>query len=337
VKKIYMPVHIRFLSRKIAGRSCKEATRLFNERFNMTATDKAIRTLLTRYGLGNNHGRGIPHDDRKKYLPRHIKFLKGIAKGRSYAEITGLFNKEFGFSISVKAMSGVLKKHGLKNGRDCRIKPGNVPSNKGRKGYCPPGCEKGWFKRGQKPINTMPLGTERINADGYVEIKYSEKSGPPKNRWRAKHVLIWEKAHGPVPKGGAVIFADGDRRNIKLQNLILVSREELAVLNRRGMLASKNEDITKASVNIARLKVLIGKRKRGALETRGRKKLAVIDGWGQKIVITRDRKTGRYFPVREKEGGPRRLRASSLKARKTLKEARKDLTAYALKRGWQRV
>jgi hypothetical protein len=28
---------------------------------------------------------------------------------------------------------------------------------------------------------------------------------------------------------------------------------------------------------------------------------------------------------------------ASLKARKTIGEARKDLTAYALKRGWQRV
>jgi hypothetical protein len=332
-----MPVHIRFLSRKIAGRSCKEVTRLFNERFGMSATPGSVRSLLTKNGLRNNHGRGVPRDDRKKYLPQHIKFLKGIVKGRSYAEITGIFNKEFGFAVSVKAMSGVLEKHNLKNGRDCRIKPGAVPSNKGRNGYCPPGSEKGWFKPGQKPINTMPLGAERVNAEGYVEVKYAEKSGPPKNRWKAKHVLIWEKAHGPVPKGGAVIFADGGRRNFKLENLILVSREELAVLNRRGTLASKNGDITKASVNIARLKVLIGRKKRGALEARGRKKLVIIDGRGQRIVIMRDRKTGRYFPVRETKFGLRRLRAYSLKPRKTIGEARKDLTAYAVKRGWQRV
>jgi hypothetical protein len=330
-----MPAHIHFLSKKYVGRSCKEVTRLFNERFGMSVTEGAIRTLLTKNGLRNNRGLGVPRE--KKYLPHHIRFLKGIVRGRSYAEITGIFNREFGFSISVNAMGNILQKHNLKNGRDGRFRPGQIPANKGRKGYCPPGCEKGWFKPGNKPFNTMPLGSERISADGYyVEIKYQEKSGPPKNRWKGKHVLIWEKANGPVPKGHAVIFADGNRRNFKLGNLVLVSRKELAVLNRGNMLGSKNEDITKVSVNIARLKVLMADRKRGTLETRSKKKLVIIDNRGSRIVIAHDQKTGRYLPARETKSGPRRLRAQ-LKPRKTIEEARDDLTAYALKRGWQRV
>jgi hypothetical protein len=336
VKKIYMPVHIRFLGKKIVGRSCKEVTRLFNERFGMSATPGAIKTILTKNGLRNNHGRGVSRTDRKKYLPYHIQFLKGIVKGRSYAEITEMFNMEFGFAISVKAMHGILGKHKLKNGRDCRIRPGNIPPNKGRKGYCPAGCEKGWFKPGQRPFTTMPLGSERISVDGYVELKYSEKSGPPKNRWKGKHVLVWEKANGPVPKSHVVIFVDGNRRNFKLRNLALISRKELAVLNHAGMLASNDEDITKVSVNIARLKVLMADRKRGTLETHDDKKLMIIDNRGSRIVIAHDQKTGRYFPVRKTKFGPRRLRAS-LKPRKTVKEARDDLIAYALKRGWQRV
>jgi hypothetical protein len=329
-----MPVHIRFLAKKIAGRSCKEVTRLFNERFGLSVSHTAIRTLLTKNGLRNDHGRRVLRG--KKYLPYHIRFLKGIVKGRSYAEITGMFNRKFGFAISVEAMGTLLQKHDLKNGRDCRIRPGNVPFNKGRRGYCAPGSEKGWFKPGQKPFNTMPLGSERINAYGYVEIKYSEKSGPPNNRWKGKHVLIWEKANGPVPEGHVVIFADGNRRNFKLRNLVLVSRKELAVLNHMNMLSAKNEDITKLSVSIARLKVLLADRKRGTLETRSKKKLVIIDNRGSRIVIARDQKTGRYIPVRETKFGPRRLKAS-LEPRKTAEEARDDLTDYALKRGWRRV
>jgi hypothetical protein len=331
-----MPAHIHFLSKKITGRSYKEVMRLFNERFGMSATEEAIKTLLTRYGLRNNHCPGIPRYDRRKYLPHHIRFLKGIVKGRSYAEITGIFNKQFGFAISVNAMGSVLKTHNLKNGRDCRIRPGNVPFNKGRKGYCSPGSEKGWFTPGHEPLNTMPLGSERINADGYVEIKYSEESGSPKNRWKGKHVLIWEKANGPAPKGHAVIFADGNRRNFKLKNLVLVSRKELAVLNHANMLESKNEDITKISVGIARLKVLLANQKRGTLKIHNKKKLVIIDNRGSRIVISYNQKTGRYFPVRETKFGPRRLKAS-LKPRKMIEEARNDLIAYALKRGWQRV
>jgi hypothetical protein len=337
VNKIYTPAHIRFLGKKIAGRSCKEVTRLFNGRFGLSATPAAIKTLLAKNGLRNNRGRGVLREERRKYLPLHIRFLKGIVRGRSYAEITGMFNREFGFSISVKAMGSLLKKYNLKNWRDCCFRPGQVPFNKDRKGYCPPGCEKGWFKPGHAPSNTVPVGSERINACGYVEMKYSEKSGSPKNRWKGKHVLIWEKANGPVPKGHAVIFADGNRRNFKPGNLVLVSRKELAVLNHTGMLASKNGDITKVAVSIARLKVLIAGRKRGTLETSGNRKLAVIDNRGSRIVIMRDKETGGYFPFRETKSGPRRLQAAALKPRETIGEARKDLTAYALKRGWQRV
>jgi hypothetical protein len=337
VKKKYTPAHIRFLGNKITGRSYREVTRLFNERFGMSATETAIKTLLARNGLRNNHGRGVLREERRKYLPHHIRFLKRIVRGRSYAEITGMFNREFGFAISVTTMGTLLKKHKLKNGRDCRIRPGNVPPNKGRKGFYPPGCEKGWFRPGNTPVNTMPLGSEWINADGYVEIKYAEKSGSRRNRWKGKHVLVWEKANGPVPEGCAVIFADGNRRNFKLKNLVLVSRKELAVLNRSNMLTSKNGDIAKVAVNIARLKVLIVGRKRGTLETRSNKKLVVIDNRGSRITIARDQKTGGYFPVRETKFGPLRLRASSLKTRKTMEEARDDLIAYALKRGWQRV
>jgi hypothetical protein len=329
-----MPAHIRFLSKKYVRRSCKEVTRLFNERFGMSATEKSIKTLLTKNGLRNNHGRGVPRE--KKYLPHHIRFLKEIVRGRSHAEITEIFNKEFGFAISVNAMGNILQRHNLKNSRDGRFRPGNVPVNKGRKGYYPPGSEKGWFKPGQMPFNTMPIGSERISADGYVEIKYSEKSGPPTTRGTGKPVLIGEKETGPVPKGQVVIFADGNRRNFKMRNLVLVSRKELAVLNHANMLASKNEDITKVSVNIARLQVLMADRKRGTLETRGNKKLVIIDNRGSRRVIACDQKTGRYFPVRKTKFGPRRLRAS-LKSRKTIQEARDDLIAYALKRGWQRV
>jgi hypothetical protein len=336
VKKIYTPAHIRFLSTKIAGRSCREVTRLFNERFGMSASESAMRTLLTRYGLRNNRGRGVLRMERRKYLPHHIRFLRGIVKGRSYAEIAGLFNREFGFAISVTAMSALLKKYNLKNGWDGRFKPGNAPYNKGRKGYCPPGCEKGWFKPGDKPFNTMPLGSERITKDGYVEVKYSEDGGSPKNRWKGKQVFIWEKANGPVPKSCAVIFADGNNRNFKLKNLILVSRRELVILNHARMLESKNPDITKISTSIAKVKALIADRKRGTLKRRGGTKLVILDNRGSRVVIARDRKTGRYYPVRETKSGPRRLKAP-LKARKTLKEARDDLLAYALKRGWQRV
>ena len=50
--------------------------------------------------------------------------------------------------------------------------PGNVPPNKGRKGYSPPGCEKGWFRTDENPINTRPLYSER-----WDNVKDGNKNG----------------------------------------------------------------------------------------------------------------------------------------------------------------
>ncbi|MEN6487843.1 MAG: HNH endonuclease [Smithella sp.] len=63
------------------------------------------------------------------------------------------------------------------------------------------------FKKGNKPANWVPIGTERTNRDGYVEVKIAD--GRLNKNWKAKHIFIWETANGPVPKGHVVIFGDG--------------------------------------------------------------------------------------------------------------------------------
>jgi len=40
------------------------------------------------------------------------------------------------------------------------------------------------------------------------------------------HVLIWQEAHGPVPKGHIIVFRDGNLENLSLDNLECISRAE---------------------------------------------------------------------------------------------------------------
>ena len=329
MRKLYMPVHIDFLRKIIAGRSYKEVTRLFNLRFGFSKTEGAVKTVLTKNGIYNNRWRP------RFYTAERIRFLQKNFKGRKHKDLAKLFNAEFGTSITKSSICQICKKLGLHNGVIERFSKGHVPFNKGRKGYCAPGSEKGRFKPGHLPINTMPIGSERITADGYVEVKYQEKPGNPSNRWKGKHVLLWEKANGPVPRGCAVIFADGNRFNITLNNLILVSRQELAVLNHMGML-TKNKDINAVAVNIARLKIAAADRKRGTWKQNNNKKLVVIDNNGNRVFIAYDEKRKRYVPARGTKHGVRRLRAA-LKSRGTLEEAQSDLIVYAQKRGWHRT
>ncbi len=118
-------------------------------------------------------------------------------------------------------------------GAPTRFKPGHVPANKGlrRPGWYAGRMRETQFKKGQRGTRWVPLGTEQFNADGYLVRKVREDLHGAMN-WRMVHVILWEEKHGPVPKGYAVKFIDGDRRHVAIDNLCLVSRQDLASMNR---------------------------------------------------------------------------------------------------------
>ncbi|MDR2159408.1 MAG: HNH endonuclease [Treponema sp.] len=213
---------------------------------------------------------GIPMH---RYTAAEIRFLEKKVAGRSYAELTDMFNRRFGLSFNVAQINSTLGRLGLRNGRDCRFQPGQVSHNKGKTGCCPAGSEKGWFKPGNRPWDYKPVGTERVDKDGYIEVRIRNPSGKPWKNWKAKHRIIWEKAHGKkIPRGHLVIFADGDKRNFAPDNLLLVSRSEHAVMNRWALRFAHGE-LTKTGKAVADLKMLIAERKRGMKgKPRGRAK-----------------------------------------------------------------
>lgn len=74
------------------------------------------------------------------------------------------------------------------------------------------------FKKGGRPWNTKPVGAERVTSVGFIQVKVAQP-----NCWRLKHLVTWEKAHGPLPEGRKIDFIDGDRQNVCLENLMLIS------------------------------------------------------------------------------------------------------------------
>jgi hypothetical protein len=182
----------------------------------------------------------------RHYTTEEIRFVKNNIRGRPYTEMVKLFNERFRLRITLKQMETLLYKHGLRNGIGS-FRPGHVPANKGK-------------TRPSRQGNYKPVGSERIDA-GYIVVKVSDRKYQPHKNWRRKHTVIWEKANGKIPRGHAVLFADGNKRNFDLDNLLLVSRSELAVMNHCG-LVSDNGDLTLAGKTIADIKLLIAKRKR---------------------------------------------------------------------------
>jgi hypothetical protein len=154
-------------------------------------------------------------------------------------------------------METLLYKHDLRNGIGS-FRSGHVPANKGK---THPGRQG----------NHKPVGSERIDA-GYITVKVSDRKNQGNKNWRHKHVTIWEQAYGKIPRGHAVIFADGNQLNFALDNLILVSWSELAVMNHCGLI-SNDEDLTRAGKTIADIKLLIADRERGRKKSRVRKSI----------------------------------------------------------------
>lgn len=115
-----------------------------------------------------------------------------------------------------------------------RFSKGHTPWNAGKKGYDPGGRSVTTrFKKGQRPQTWVPVGTEVVDRDGYRKRKVRDDAPPGQSRhnWKFVHVLVWEEHRGPVPKGHAVVFRDGNRKNIRIDNLELVNRRDLMKRN----------------------------------------------------------------------------------------------------------
>ncbi len=174
------------------------------------------------------------------------KFLLSIYKGKRHRDITNLLNLKFKTDIKESQIKRWLSSRRLKTGYDGRFYKGFIPYNKGIKtGRVASSC----FKKGHIPANRVPIGTERIDADGYIKVKIAE------NKWVMKHRLVWERIHKrTVPDGYFVTFLDGNKLNFDKDNLVLISRAENMFLNKRK-LRSKNAKITETGLIIAKVLV----------------------------------------------------------------------------------
>ena len=182
------------------------------------------------------------------YSQEEKEFIKEIAYGHSWREIRDMFNEKFGLSVSEYSIKGMLTRNKIRTGNTGKFPKGHIPHNKGTHigGY-----EPTQFKKGHIPQNHKNVGTEILRADGYVWIKVAEP-----NKWRQKHVVIWEEANGKVKEGNVVIFLDGNRGNISLDNLAEVSRKVALQINRL-MIKKTDKELTKQMINVAKIQVKI--------------------------------------------------------------------------------
>ena len=249
------------------GKFDQQITDLINKKFGTNYTKSAINTKKQKLGIRSTA------DWRTVWTDEVIQFMIENYEGKDNIELAELLNKKFNLNTNgdrvCNVKANLIRRKGinLRTGinRGCYRK-GIAPANKGKKWdeyMSKEGQEKSkttWFQKGNISSNAVPVGTEHIRYSkgddiGYVCVKVCDGS---KNRnWVPKHRLIYEEKYGPIPEGSKVIFADGNRRNFNIENLILVSNAEELHLNKDG-LRFNDKELTETGLNITKVKLRVG-------------------------------------------------------------------------------
>lgn len=188
-----------------------------------------------------------------RYDEKQIEYLKNISKNRFVKDITVLFNAKFDTELSEGQIKGCLDRNNIRTGVNTRFTKGHVAFNKGKKWdeYMQKESQeksrKTTFKKGNTISYVRELFTERIDKDGYTYIKIEQP-----NKWVLKHRWVYEKEYGKIPENYNLIFADGNRRNFDLRNLVLVSDAELCIINKNNLM-KEDAELTKTGVLIAKI------------------------------------------------------------------------------------
>ena len=151
------------------------------------------------------------------------QFIANNVKGNTITQLTNLFNKKFNKSIKENQIRNYKKKNKLKSGVNTK------------------------FYKNQMPHNYKPVGSEFTDDRGYVYIKIADP-----NEWITKQRYIYEKYNGKIPKGYSVIFADSNKTNFDIDNLI-IARDKDKLVAKNKHLIFDDAELTKTGLLIARL------------------------------------------------------------------------------------
>jgi hypothetical protein len=245
--KRYTKEQKEWLAAFIPGHTAQETADAYNEQFHADMTASKVKSYKTNHHVPSGTKKGFPIGSATVWTKEITDYLKKINQGKSALEVSQLLNQKFNTKFTAAQVKGIRNRLHIKSGLTGRFDKGHEPPNKGRKGYHSPGSEKGWFQKGHKPWNYAKVGAEAWTTDGYLKVKIAEP-----NKWKAKHLLVWEKENGKVPEGFCVSFKDGNHENCTIENLVLLSLAENAMLNQLG-LRSEDPEITETGITLAKL------------------------------------------------------------------------------------
>ena len=247
--RIYTPEQHEWLAAFIPGHTSQEIVEEFNKRYDspkLTASKVKSYKMNHRIPSGTKKGKG--QWSGPLWTKEMADFVIANNKGRTHKEMAELVSRTFQKEINADQIKAIRGRLHIDSGLTGRFVKDDPRCFHPQKGYHAPGSEKGWFKKGETSWNHANVGDEAWTTDGYLKVKIAEP-----NKWRQKHILVWEKHNGPVPEGFMVTFKDQDHANCSIENLALISKSENAIMNGQG-LRSEDPKLTETGILLARLK-----------------------------------------------------------------------------------
>lgn len=115
------------------------------------------------------------------------------------------------------------------------------------------------FKKGHVPQNKTPLGGEIVGSSkGRKFTRVMTENGLV-----YKSRLVWEKHHGPLPKGCIVLHLNGNSLDDRIENLKAISRVELMGLNSFKNIPTELKNTIR---KLSKLKRIIKKKENGKID-----------------------------------------------------------------------
>lgn len=161
-----------------------------------------------------------------------IEARKTTVRRVAHAEFVKRFDRP---DVSLTNYAALCKRKGWFTGRNGQFVLGQIAHNKGQKMAFNANSARTQFKKGHRPSNRVPLWSERVDNDGYVEMKVplqNPHTGHP-TRFMHKHRYLWEQQNGPLPDGMCLKNLDGDKANTDPANWEAIPRALLPRLNGR--------------------------------------------------------------------------------------------------------
>lgn len=235
----YTPEMIEWLKEHYNTVRFDELTKRFNQTFDVDYTKSAVWHKVNRIVEG-----GIVRDEHKfiartKWTTEIIEWVKEHYNDDSYNRLAIKLNETFNVKVTSSSLEHKIHRLGLK--KDKELIKYNVLPNRFS------------FQKGHIPASKKPLGYERTHPNGYIWIKVAEP-----DVFRAKHRVIYEQHHGPIPPGYKVTFVDGNKSNFDIDNLVLVTSAEFGMINLHNLRFAGNIEATKCGINIARIMIRRG-------------------------------------------------------------------------------